>query len=189
MPIRVRKIGLPLILTVVVASCGAGGVDTESPSPRLETRSVTEFGDLVVERYTERGAVHHRMLATADATWSALTDAYRDLGMEIGSMNTSTRTVGNMQLSARRTLAGEPLSRFFECGTTPVGAPRTNTHRLEIRIQSRVVAEGAEHSRIESELHAVAYPVGTSTRPADCVSKGTLEDRIASAVVLRLYGR
>lgn len=179
--------GLPLVLAGLLVACGAGEAGMVSTPP---PRDVTvAFGDIMIERTVEAGTVRHELLAPANAAWSALADAYRDLGLEIATSNTRTRTVGNMRLTARRTLAGEPMARFFNCGTSPVGAPMANTHRLEIRILSRVVEEGDRHSRLETDLEARAYPVGTSTRATECSSRGVLEDRIAAALVLRLAQR
>jgi hypothetical protein len=168
-------------------SAGPDGSD-HAPSPP-ESMVVTSFGGLVIERYVDGRAVSHRVAVPADILWPALILAYEDLGLEVGTLESGTRTIGNVRLAARRNLAGEPLARFFDCGSTGVGAPMANTHRLEIRVLTRVVSEGEERSRLVTDLSAQAYPVGTSTRPSECHTRGQLEDRILRTTLHRVATR
>lgn len=166
----------------------ASAHDPDQPAvgtfPSVE-RSTT-FGDVLIERYVDGRGTHHRLEASAEDAWKAVAQAYEELAIPVGTIDGRTRQVGNARFSARRNLAGQPLSRFFDCGARVVGATMANTHRLEISIMTRVVAEGEGTSRIQTELHAVAYPVGTSTGPTNCVSRGALEDRLAQAAAQRL---
>jgi hypothetical protein len=174
----------------VVALVGLVGCASAPDADRTSTvpsgaEAVTAFGDAVIERYVDARGTHHRLAADVDAVWTAVREAYAELEIPVGTFDAGNRRIGNASFGVRRSLAGEPLSRFFDCGARVVGGTMANTHRLEVDMMTRVVAEG-EGSRLETQLRAVAYPVGTSTRPSDCVSRGALEDRLAEAVTRRL---
>jgi hypothetical protein len=186
---RWGRAGAFVALAGLTFGCAAGPDGSDrAPSPP-ESMVVTSFGGLVIERYVDGRAVSHRVAVPADMLWPALILAYEDLGLEVGTLESGTRTIGNLRLAARRTLADEPLARFFDCGATGVGAPMANTHRLEIRVLTRVVGEGEDRSRLETDLSALAYPVGTSTRPSECHTRGQLEDRILRTTLHRVATR
>jgi hypothetical protein len=176
-----------LAAVVVAAGCASSGQrDTDAAAPGVLVTS--DFGEIVIERYVDAAGTHHRLSARPEAVWLAVMETFEELGIEVGTLDQGSRTIGNTRLMVTRTLAGEPLSRFLDCGARVLGPTMANTHRLELRILTRVLPDGAEGSRIRTELHGVARPVGTSTRPTDCVSRGALEDRIVQGVMGRIEG-
>jgi hypothetical protein len=171
----------------LLMGCGSAGERPPAPHTPEVTRSQA-FGDIMVERTVDAGRVIHTLQAPADRVWDAVLQAYRELGIEVAAVDARGRSLGNTRLTARRTFIGQPLARFFDCGSTVVGAPLTSTHRLDISMITRVAEAGPEWSRLETELRALAYPIGTSTGPSDCVSRGALEDLIVRTVVERFDG-
>ena len=126
--------------------------------------------------------------SSAEEAWPALKAVFEELKIPTPEVSESTRTLRNLRFVVSRRLGGQRLSRYLDCGRSPTG-PNANTHRLELEIASRVVAEGPEESRIDTEIAGIGMNTeGTSNNRVLCTSNHQLELRIAAQVRALLEG-
>ena len=117
----------------------------------------------------------------AARTWSALASAYNVLNIPIVAYDSTTRTISGAT-SAYRQFHKSPVSRFVDCGSTLVG-PNADTHRVELRLETRVVPESDSSSTLRTRLDAS----GTgSTSAVNCATTGALEKLVNDQVTTLL---
>lgn len=174
-----------LLLLSACASPSADAVDVTSPRPAAVTSSGTSV-DINIP--TERAIVSETVAATPADAWAALPKAWADLGIEVGESSRATRTLANPRLVLTRRLGSTPLSRYLSCGAGIQG-PFADTYRIQMIIQSAVVAAQGGGVEIRTYLEAVARnPEGTSNVQVPCTSTQRLEREIAARVRAHLQG-
>ena len=90
--------------------------------------------------------------------------------------------VGNLRLTMMRRLAGEPLSRFFNCGNTMTG-PSADTYRIHSALLAILDPLPSNRTRLRVAFAAGARDVsGPSTEPVTCGSSGIFELRLAERI-------
>jgi hypothetical protein len=118
--------------------------------------------------------------------FAALASAYSDLGIEVKLSDPTNGQIGNRNFSKIHSLAGEPISKFLDCGMILMGQAADN-YRITMSVVSQVTARGAE-TNLETWLTASARDLGTSTASVSCSSTGALETRINQLVLQRISG-
>jgi hypothetical protein len=117
----------------------------------------------------------------AARSWAALAPAYNALSIPIVGYDSTTRTIAGAA-SAYRQFQRSPVSRFVDCGSTLVG-PNADTHRVELRIQTRVVPESDTSSTLSTRVDAS----GTgSVGAVNCATTGALEKLVNDQVTTLL---
>ena len=117
------------------------------------------------------------LAVSAANAWSVLAPAYNALPIPIVAFDSATRSIRGA-VSAYRQFLRNPVSRFVDCGTTLVG-PNADTHRVDLRIQTQVVAESDTSSSVNTRVEAS----GTgSTGGVNCSTTGALEHLINEQV-------
>lgn len=121
-------------------------------------------------------------------TWRAVLDAYSALEVPVANIDSVQGLVTNPRLRVSRRLAGQPLSRYFDCGTTAFGRPAADEYVLNISLTTHVEAMAPDSSRVSTSVDANARdPRGTSTEPVRCGSRGSLEETVLKATFLELF--
>ena len=110
--------------------------------------------------------------------WQTLPQVYYELTIPVETRDSAHRLIGGA-VSARRSLANKPLSRFVDCGTTAVG-PNANSYNVRLNVQTQVDSAGAAETTIRSLVSATAANDGGIT--VRCASKGDLERLIVDRV-------
>jgi hypothetical protein len=168
---------------LLLAGCATSGADemlgsgVDAPATKAPTGSGGEF-HLQADMVTASLDVQ----ANAEDAWPALLQVYEELEIPAREVNATTRTVRNLRFVVSRRLGGERLATFLDCGRSATG-PNANSYRLELEIASRVMAVGANESRIQTEIMGTGMNMeGTSNTRVTCTSNHQLEARIAARV-------
>jgi hypothetical protein len=93
-------------------------------------------------------------------------------------------TLGNSGFTARN-LDGERMSHYLDCGRSNSG-PRANLYDVTLTISTRVADSPDSEAVLATTVDAWAKPRMTNGNPVHCLSKTTLEQRLAEVVAERL---
>ncbi len=142
--------------------------------------STGDGGSLRIDTQTEQGGRTETLVMSADSAFAHLSGVYGRLGIETPTLVTRERTIGNPEVVARRQLAGERPSRFFECGSTATGVALADSYEIRMAILTQVVpADDGTGSLITTRASATARPVTSGGNQVTCRTKGEIERRIA----------
>jgi hypothetical protein len=127
--------------------------------------------------------------APPQRAWAALVFVYDQLKIPVALRDTARHYLGNLHFTRMRSLAGQPLSRFVECGNDMTGS-RADKYRVHLAILSRIDSLPDGRSRVRSAAVAGAEDVmGAAKEPIACGSTGALETRILDLVVMHAKPR
>ena len=112
-----------------------------------------------------------------DAVWRVLPAVYDSLGVSITTVNPSMRVIGAEGAKVRRSLKGVPLSRYFDCGTTQIGA-NADEYEITLTLLTQARAASPTTTRVEVTTMATARPVARRQDPQNCTNLGTLDARL-----------
>lgn len=181
-------------LVAALAACAstgtpASGERTDNEQKRTTTyvTTVLASGQTVtvpVTTYSEVGGRTVEVQASPQAVFQVLGEAYRDVGIEVGTIDAEKMTAGNTQVQARRKLGRSAISAYLDCGQTGLSGPAADMYPVRISVLSTVVPSG-ESSRLSTNVQAV-FATAEQSGTTPCTSTGTLEATIARAVQLRL---
>lgn len=189
-----NRILVPLIVTLTTASCAGAGGEGPAAAASPQTTAISIVGDatrgagstvLVTSHRDLRGS-NHRVRGMIDEVWRVLPSVYGELGIEVGTVDSGARTMGNARLVMSRSLAGQRLSRYLSCGSGMSGQPIADEYRVEASLLTILHPEEDGSTRVETRLTATAMSRASSGAPLACGSTGRLEARIAEMIALRL---
>jgi hypothetical protein len=90
--------------------------------------------------------------------------------------------VGNLRLTIMRRLAGEPMSRLLNCGSTMTG-PSADSYRIHSALLAIIDPLPENRTRLRVAFAAGARDIsGNSTEPVSCGSSGVFELRLADRI-------
>ena len=113
---------------------------------------------------------------------------FADYIREVGTADPTNRILGNRQLTAMHRLGGEPLARYFDCGSAGLSGQVADQARLTIDLYTQLQPVGAG-TLVATHATAQAKPInGAGAAFAGCRSTGELEKRIAELVRKHLAG-
>lgn len=116
--------------------------------------------------------------AAPAAVFAALQLAFDSIGVDPAVHDPMQGLVGNLGLKVTRRLAGQPMSRWVDCGTSHTG-PTANAYRVHLAILASVTAGPDGNSRVRVAVAAGAQAFsGPLGDPIACESTGALEQRI-----------
>lgn len=120
--------------------------------------------------------------APVDKAWAALQSAYATLGIPVTELNQQQRTIGNPTYRIRRRIGDVPTMRALDCGGDS-GMPNAETYQLLLTVKSRIIANEAGGSVVQTTLEGTGRNATTSaSSDVRCSSMGALEKRIADLV-------
>ncbi|MDX1567621.1 MAG: hypothetical protein R3223_07460 [Longimicrobiales bacterium] len=115
--------------------------------------------------------------------WTVLPAVFADLDIEAPVQDIGSFQFGNPEFSPRR-IEGRRLSSYLDCGAVAGGS---RADRYQVVMQFIVGLSGAdEGTRIRTIVDAYASPRDVSGNAVHCLSRGTLEERLAELVLDRL---
>lgn len=112
-----------------------------------------------------------------DAVWRVLPAVYDSLGVPITTVNPSAHIIGADGTKVRRSLKGVPLSRYFDCGTTQIGA-NADEYEITLTLLTQARAATPTTTRVEITTIALARPVARRQNPQNCTILGTLDAKL-----------
>jgi hypothetical protein len=121
----------------------------------------------------------------AEAVWNVMAAVFDSLGIAVGTLDPTTRVIGNTALKVHGRLGAVPLSRYVDCGQTQ-GFPSAETYDVHLSVLTQVTGGKESTSTIATIVEAAARPVQFKGDYSRCESKGELEARIPRLVAARL---
>ncbi len=118
----------------------------------------------------------------------ALTVAYAELQIPLTLVDSARGTLGTLRLVRTQSLAGAPLSRLIDCGSSMSG-PFADNARVALAIVSFLTPGSRDSISLRTAVVGLAESIdGTSREPVLCSSTGFLESRIRRAVIALITG-
>lgn len=130
---------------------------------------------------TGRG-VSQPYLVPVATIWSKLPEVYAELDIPVTTIIAAQHEIGNASLRIRRSLAGQRLSRYLNCGSS-MGEQNADTYQVTMAIVSRVSQNREGHTILTTTVEGNGSATAASShRGVVCTSTGELERRIEQMV-------
>lgn len=174
--------------TLVAAGCAStsSAPGERAAAPTQSTVRVDGGGKSVYQTeltHNDR-ATETDLLATPDRAFALLPIVYEQLGLQINTAVSETRTIGATGVRTRR-IGKDMISRFLSCGRDVTGGALADSYAVTLTVLSRVTPSGTTGSMLSTQVLGTAQPMSTSGSVVTCESTGVLEDRIAKTLTLR----
>jgi hypothetical protein len=166
-------------LLLAAGACATSGVQ----SNRGPDRVVATTDESLIRSPGER-PISAIINASPDALFSALQDAYEELGVEIKTLDPVNRVVGNKRFQKMYRLAGSSPDAYLGCGLSATG-PVANSSRLTMSLTSQVVP-GTSGAELRTSFSGYAEDLSLNKGKMSCASTGKLEQRIHELVLARV---
>lgn len=170
-------------LAAILTGCGGSGPSPEpAPAPAFRT---TIGGDGQFNRVAETGSAERATVAASpDQVFAALLAVLpARFEIPVATQDAAQRRAGNPAVVVKRRLAGQPATRFFDCGMDEMAEARAATWELTIALSVQVSAgPSAETSVVQAVAQASATNRGLRKPPAECSSTGQLERQVVEQI-------
>ena len=183
-----------VLLLAALSACATTTPADRATGTAPRTATIHQSGTplqsrLFVELPSEYSAVTEEIPAPPAQAWQALVNVYGDLGIPVTSVDQATRQIGNAGFDVKRQMAGQPVSRWLDCGRGAGGVIRADRDRIHALIISTIIANPDGSSTVRTGIQARAHDESANANNAvPCTSNGMLERHIATRVKTRLDG-
>jgi len=161
---------------------GGGGVQTaviqnaQGAARGINMVSTTEVNSVLIN-------------APVEKAWAALQEAYTTLTIPVTELNQQTRTIGNNAYRVRRRIGDVPTMRALDCGGDS-GMPNAETYQLMLTVKSRIIANDAGGSVVQTTLEGTGKNATTAaSSDVRCSSMGVLEKKIADLIKAKVAAK
>lgn len=179
-------VALPLLL----AACGSNEHPGTSPGPSSIPPVAEQRGTEFYYRLSgDDGATVAEFDAPVEKVWGLILAAYQSAGVEVGTLDTRTHTIGNRAITTTRRLGQTPIAEYVRCAQGGSGIMNATTYRVQLSVLSTLKPGANGGTRMETTLAATGIPAeGASRNAVPCPSTGRLEQKLADAVKGSLAG-
>jgi hypothetical protein len=160
----------------------SGGSSTPEVNQRVLVSDESHEGGRIITTSTDLTGVEAVVAAPMDKVWDALLAAYKDLGIEVLSMNRPIGELGNRNFRMPSNISRQPRSRYFNCGIDPLSGPQANVYPIDASMLTVMKADTSGTTRLETRLTGSARKTGVNADPLYCATTGNLELVLADAV-------
>lgn len=173
--------------SVAVAACANNPSGGSAPAPASQAVGVMGPSGNTGITIAGSNSSHVQTLPySVDLVWRALPAAFDSIGVPVAQVDAGTKTIGNPGYSVRRRLKSTPLSRFIDCGTSPMG-PSADDYDVRLTVLAEVhPAPDGGGAAVTTTVTAAARPANYAQDYSACSSRGTLETRLIDALKGRL---
>lgn len=177
-------------LSLLLAACASNEGPGASPSPSSLPAVAEARGTEYYYRLTgDDAASVVEFDAPVEKVWDVMLAAYQSAGVEVGTLDSRTRTVGNRALTITRRLGQTSITEYVRCAQSGSGVMSVTTYRVQLSVLSTLKPGANGGTRMETTLSATGTPAeGASRSSAPCPSTGRLEQKLAEAVKGALAG-
>lgn len=111
--------------------------------------------------------------------WTSLPAVFDSLGVPVTLIDPKQNLIGAQETKVRVRIGGVALSRYFDCGTTQIGA-NADSYEILLTLLARLKPTSANTTTIEVTVRAVARPVAFRQGYSDCQQKptGAIDERL-----------
>jgi hypothetical protein len=171
--------------TIALNACASSG--TPDPGTTISTRQLSSPGNRVIETTDVTAADQVRVKGSRLDAMTALTQAYAELQIPIGTMVPDAGQIGNMRLRLpTHRLHGHLLSFYLNCGQESMVGSRADLDDVTISVLSSVQTGQDNVTVVGTLVQGWARPTGTSSNQVDCQSTGEIEKALASRLTTAL---
>ncbi len=169
---------LPAVLLTACASSGGGSERAETPQT---TRVETAGGPVSITTLSARG-LSQPFHVPPSVVWSKLPEVYGELELPVSSLIPARQEIAAESFRVRRTLGGQRLSRYVNCGSS-LGEQNADSYQVLMAVSSRVTENRDGLAVLTTTIEATASPPASTThRGVVCNTTGELERRIEQMV-------
>jgi hypothetical protein len=175
-------------LLILIGGCASSGNSGETYAPKPP---VIYGGDQSNQRLeAEKPRPSTATIGAPPATvWTAVKQVYTSLEIPVGIDNPAAHTIGNQNFYKSRTMGGESMTAFVDCGQGMTGA-KAASYRIYMSLITNVSGDAKGGTLVQVTFSALGQDVTEgSTDRIPCGSTGRLEqlvlDRTKAAVALR----
>ena len=167
-------------LLLLACGCASAGTPSAEPTARQPTILVDpKVGTIMGERPRSESAT---IAAPPAVVWTAAKKVYAALGVQLTVDDPAAHQLGNPNFYASRQFAGQPMTKFVDCGNGMTGQ-KAATYRIYMSLLTTVESDGGSGARV----HTTFVPMGQdvtegSTDRIACGSKGTLEQYVLEQI-------
>jgi hypothetical protein len=179
-----RRIALFLLL----GGCASAGTPSEDVTPK---QPVIYAGDQSTATLLgERPRATSMALAVGPAAvWMAAKQVYASIEVPVAIENPTAHQLGNSNFFKARSMAGQPMTQFVDCGSGMTG-PKAASYRIYMSLITQISSDGNGGSVVQTTFVPMGQDVTQgSTDRIPCGSTGRLEqlvlDRIKAGAVAR----
>ena len=174
-------------LAVVAAAALLAGCSGNAPPSTQTVRASTSVSSSgtptqSIESYQDVGGSVVQVGAAPDRVWEMLPAVYQGLGITVGTTIPDAKTIGNLRLELNRTLGGQPLSTYVNCGEGATGTPLADSYRVTLSVLTTLTPGQNGGTRVETRVAASAANRAVSGATVNCGTTGRLEGLIADRV-------
>jgi hypothetical protein len=167
-------------LLLLVSGCASAGTpSTEVPSRQPTILVDPQAGTILGERPRAESAT---IAAPPSVVWAATKKVYGALGVPLTVDDPAGHQLGNANFYASRQFAGQPMTKFVDCGNGMTGQ-KAATYRIYMSLITVVESDGGSGSRVHTTFVALGQDVSEgSTDRIACGTKGTLEQLVLDQI-------
>ena len=133
-----------LLLACGCASSGTRGGDTTPKQPTIFVDP--QAGTIMGERPRGEAAT---IAAPPAVVWGAAKKVYAALGIPVTVENPAAHQLGNANFYASRQLAGQPMTKFVDCGNGMTGQ-KAATYRIYMSLLTTIESDGGSGTRVNT---------------------------------------
>ena len=175
-------------LLMLLCGCASGGNTAESYTPKPQTIYAGDASTGRLEADRPHASVA-TIAAAPTAVWAAAKQVFASLEIPIGIENPTIHQLGNQNFYKSRTIGGQPMTTFVDCGSGMTG-PKAMSYRIYMSFIADISGDGNGGTTVRATFTALGQDVTEgSTDRIPCGTTGRLEalllDRIKAAVTLR----
>lgn len=162
-----RILRTPLQLAAIVAASFTGACSPQTPetaaSPVMGASRTVESVQGMSDnnsyhRQGDNGALVGKILAPAPAVWDALVAAMADRKVNLTLIDHGVGRLGDTSMVLIRRFNGQPLSRFFDCGSSMTGQ-RADEDRLRAVFLAQMTRLAGDTVGVAVHMSAFATPL------------------------------
>lgn len=167
-------------MLLLACGCASAGTQSGETTPRQPTILVDpQVGTIMGDRPRAESAT---IAAPPAVVWTAAKKVYASLGIPLAVDNPAAHQLGNQNFYASRQFAGQPMTKFVDCGNGMTGQ-KAATYRIYMSLLTTIESDGGSGARV----HTTFVPMGQdvtegSTDRIACGSKGTLEQLVLEQI-------
>jgi hypothetical protein len=127
-------------------------------------------------------AADHQVNAPTGKTFSAAASVLKTLGLPVELRDSVGGLIGNTEFTKSRTLVGQQMSTWLNCGSSMTG-PNADNDRITIALV--IIIDPAPNNTTRMRIGLVGSGsniAGNSTEPVACGSTGRLEEKMAQMI-------
>ncbi len=175
------------LCVLVTTACAPQNIEPASPVRAATRMEVGEGRNDSYSRRADDGVVIGKVVAPAPRVWQAVLEAMTVRKVTPSVLDRPAGRMGDTALVMSRTWHGQPVSRYFGCGSNMTGA-RADQDRIRSVLLVQLTRLQADTIAVAVHLSGTARAMssGNSSSEGACLSTGRAESELLDDVMRQL---